>query len=107
MQSHFNTTPFNVDVYHRISLILPGCRGWKGHHWAEPSEEHLRLLLREIYTSPEVAKQKGIAARQRMLNRYSIPVFSDLLMTEIKRIVKFVEGVEVVSSRGHDSSSEL
>lgn len=77
-------------------LVAAG--GWKGHKWAEPSETHLREILREIHAFPDMARQRGSEARSRMLEQYSIPVFSTILMQEIKRIVKIVAGRTIAAA---------
>ena len=42
-----------------------------GHNWAEPSVAHLRQLMRQVYEHREEAKERGGAARQRMVSEYS------------------------------------
>lgn len=43
----------------------------RGHVWADPSREHLRLLLREVVEDPAAARARGEAGRRLMEERYS------------------------------------
>jgi len=44
---------------------------FKGHRWAEPSAEHLKVLMRKVYEHPEEAKRKGVKARKDLFPRFS------------------------------------
>ncbi len=54
------------------SIML--CRSWKGHNWAQPSEQHLRYLLREAYTHQRITAERGIAARHFVHEHFSLQV---------------------------------
>jgi glycosyltransferase involved in cell wall biosynthesis len=41
-----------------------------GHHWAEPSVEHLRQLMREVFTHHEHARQKAVRGRAEMVEKW-------------------------------------
>lgn len=41
-------------------------RGWNGHKWAQPSETHLREIMRHVYLNREEVMQKGKVAREDM-----------------------------------------
>jgi glycosyltransferase involved in cell wall biosynthesis len=45
---------------------------WKGGVWAEPSEEHLRKLMRRVVDEPAERARKGEAARQTIHNGHSL-----------------------------------
>uniref|UniRef100_A0A383WC78 Glycosyl transferase family 1 domain-containing protein n=1 Tax=Tetradesmus obliquus TaxID=3088 RepID=A0A383WC78_TETOB len=61
--------------------------GWfQGLRWAQPSVQHLRQLMRRVYTERQEAAAKGAAARARMLERYSPDAIADVLVKELKRI---------------------
>lgn len=53
--------------------ILPYYRNYIGGQWAEPSVEHLRVLLREAYQNKELRLQKGATALEKV-KRYDINV---------------------------------
>ena len=64
-----------------------------GLHWAEPSLEHLSQLMRHVVAHPEEAAARGAAARQRMLQRYSLAAVADVVAGELRRIeVALAEG---------------
>ena len=44
---------------------------YKGHKWAEPSEIHLRPLMREVYENYSDAIAKGKIARKEMVDNFS------------------------------------
>lgn len=39
-----------------LSALTTFLGPFKGHRWAEPDEDHLRELMREVYSDPEAAK---------------------------------------------------
>ena len=55
---------------------VPADLNLPGHHWAEPSVEHLRKLMRRVYERREEATERGTAARARMLAEYSPEVLA-------------------------------
>jgi len=75
----------------RVERMQPAA-GWPGHHWAKPDEKHLVSILQEIhreYQQPEVDspwKQKSIQARKDMVEKFSLPVFAQVMAGEIHRI---------------------
>ena len=52
--------------------LEPELSHYKGHRWANPSETHLRTLMRHVFTHPEEARIKGQAARKHMARHYTI-----------------------------------
>lgn len=83
----------------RVNGLVPA-GGWKGHKWADPSESHLRNILREIHDFPDIAREKGVRAREKMEHFYSIPAIADVVAREVKRILQFVEGSTVEAAIG-------
>ncbi len=67
---------------------LVEARGWKGHRWAEPSEQNLRERMREVYNNREEVRVKGIRAREDMVKDYSYEKFREILREELERIDK-------------------
>eukprot|EP00238_Polyblepharides_amylifera_P011874 CAMPEP_0196591410 /NCGR_PEP_ID=MMETSP1081-20130531/69530_1 /TAXON_ID=36882 /ORGANISM="Pyramimonas amylifera, Strain CCMP720" /LENGTH=414 /DNA_ID=CAMNT_0041914765 /DNA_START=201 /DNA_END=1445 /DNA_ORIENTATION=+ len=61
---------------------------FKGHLWAEPSEDHLRTLMRHLTEHPAEAKQRGNRARQDMIRRFSPSRVSKILVEQFERIAK-------------------
>ena len=51
-----------------MTEILEGA--FQGHFWAEPSSQHLQLLMRNIVDNPDEAKKKGVKVwREAFLDR--------------------------------------
>jgi hypothetical protein len=70
-----------------------------GHKWAQPSEEHLKELLRRI-ASPEYrdeVSQKGLQARKDMQTRYSLSVMGEVVRDELLRIQNELRATQTVS----------
>jgi GT2 family glycosyltransferase len=47
------------------------CPYYQGFNWAEPSYEHLRVLLRHVYENREEARLKGARASSEVLGRWT------------------------------------
>jgi hypothetical protein len=47
------------------------CPYYEGFRWADPDPDHLRTLMREVYSHPERARAKGLAAASRVVENYS------------------------------------
>jgi glycosyltransferase involved in cell wall biosynthesis len=47
------------------------CPYYEGFQWAEPDFEHLRFLLRQVYSAPDAAKEKGVAAAAEVAERHT------------------------------------
>lgn len=59
---------------------------FRGHQWAQPSERHLRELLRAILTNPSEAERRGRRARADMVERYCQTCVTRLVVAELARI---------------------
>ena len=46
------------------------CPQYIGGKFAIPSMKHLQQLMRQVYSSPELAKEKGMQARKDMIKKY-------------------------------------
>ena len=52
-------------------VALPEDSHWKTHRWAQPSEHHLRSLLKHVHASPEEARRKGERAAADVRRRFA------------------------------------
>ncbi len=52
---------------------------YRGHRWAEPSEEHLRQLMRQVYRNGEEVREKSREGRQDILRKYSWEKVADII----------------------------
>jgi hypothetical protein len=100
-----------MHLYHLSLLLLSlsaDCiyvpRGWEGHFWAEPSLEHLRTLLRHTASHPEEVRQRGLAARRSMVERFSYDQIGPLVAGHIDRIEESLLLLGVDARGGRRSS---
>ena len=61
-------------------------RNWPGHHWAQPSLDHLRHLMRSTYSNPSEVQRKGIQARLSMVANFSLEVVGQSLVSHLERV---------------------
>ncbi|KAF8072768.1 hypothetical protein HT031_000428 [Scenedesmus sp. PABB004] len=59
---------------------------FRGQRWAQPSVEHLRQLMRRVFTRRGEAAARGAAARARMVERYSPGAIAELVLDELRRV---------------------
>ncbi len=90
-----------------VMLVLFCCRsGWSGHKWAQPSEAHLRVLLRHVLTHPEEAAAKGVVARADMVSKYSLSRMGAEIRGHFERIAKIVAHTRRGSKKGTGKTAE-
>ncbi|MBI3875215.1 MAG: glycosyltransferase, partial [Verrucomicrobia bacterium] len=73
-----------------IKQIEPELWHYHGHRWANPSEKHLRELMRFVQQHPAEAKAKGKLARAHMVKHYSRRTVAEQIVrciAEIERIL--------------------
>lgn len=59
---------------------------YHGHRWANPSEQHLRELMRQVQQQPAAAKAKGKIARAHMVKHYSRAAVADRVVQRLAEI---------------------
>lgn len=63
-----NAYPLQVE---KIVPAIAKCPYYEGFNWAEPSYEHLRVLMRWVFEHPVEAKAKGMKAAQEVLEKWT------------------------------------
>lgn len=61
-------------------------------HYAEPSVEHLKKLLREVYTNRDKAKAKGKLARAMVVEKCSNERVAKLILDRFAAIERTISG---------------
>ena len=70
----------------RVENADPGFEHYRGHCWANPSEPHLRELMRQVQQNPETARAKGARAREQMLERFSLAPVASIVLRRLAEI---------------------
>ena len=66
--------------------LEPELSHYKGHRWANPSESHLRTLMRHVFTHTEEARLKGQTARKHMAWHYNREAVADRVIYRLQSI---------------------
>ncbi|KAL4182878.1 hypothetical protein AMTRI_Chr11g95360 [Amborella trichopoda] len=61
---------------------------FKGHLWAEPSVNGLRILMRRVWLNGEERERKGKKGREDMVRRFSPHVVARVVVDEILQLLK-------------------
>jgi len=88
---------------------------YQGHKWAEPSLEDTRRLLRHVFENREEAKEKGRAAREHILNHFTIHDAAVIMGERLQELKKKKASVssenrvhlESAKKKGHPRPPEL
>lgn len=83
-----NSYPLLVDV---MSEVFEG--PFKGHLWAQPSVDRLRVLMRHVVSTPEEAKAKGRRAREDMIGRFSPEIVAGIVTDHVLQILNKTAGI--------------
>ncbi|CAN8270083.1 unnamed protein product [Cochlearia groenlandica] len=59
---------------------------FKGHQWAEPSVDKLKVLMRHVMSKPDEAKVKGNRGRDDMVKKFAPEVVAKVVADQIERI---------------------
>jgi glycosyltransferase involved in cell wall biosynthesis len=74
----------------RLTLVPPDVEieYYKGHRWAEPSVDHLRQLMREVYSHRDEAGMKAARGREDILRNYDWTVVIPRWVREFQRLLE-------------------
>ncbi|MCX7915151.1 MAG: glycosyltransferase, partial [Verrucomicrobiae bacterium] len=69
-----------------IRIVEPELWHYRGHRWANPSESHLRQLMRHVQQHPDEARARGRAARLHMVQHYDRDTVANLVVQRLIEI---------------------
>lgn len=69
-------------------VALPEDSHWKTHRWAQPSEDHLRSLLKHVHAFPEEARRKGKQAAADMRRRFAPETVARDVLRHVDRLAR-------------------
>ena len=73
-----------------INTTLVDTPDWKGHRWAEPSQDHLMHLMRHTFTNKEEVQETGISAYMDMYYAFSFEAMGILVEDQLRRIAAYL-----------------
>ncbi|XP_020222438.1 uncharacterized protein LOC109804924 [Cajanus cajan] len=72
-----------------VDRMSEGTEGpFKGHLWAEPSEDKLQVLMRQVMSNLTEAIAKGKKAREDMISRFSPEIVANIVADHIQKILE-------------------
>lgn len=77
-----NGYPLTVD---KLTEVVDG--PFRGHLWAEPSVDSLRVLMRHVRNNIGEARAKGRIAREDMTNQFSPEIVAGVVADHIEKII--------------------
>lgn len=85
-----DTNSYLIDIEGVVPIPpdIPYFGQFHWHNWAEPSESHLRILMRNVYENIEQAKKVGQKARQDILTHFSKEKAAQQIYKRINELVK-------------------
>ncbi|HEY8418618.1 MAG TPA: glycosyltransferase [Limnochordales bacterium] len=78
----------NVEGLEPASPHVEQAHLYSGHLWAKPSVDHLRALMRHVFTHREEARAKGMRARHDVVHRWDLRLTGPAFAHELARWVR-------------------
>ncbi len=69
-----------------VAGVEPYLKHYLGHRWAQPSEKHLRELMRRVKENPAEAAAKGAKAREHVTKHFSRAAVAEKVMQRLEAI---------------------
>ena len=69
-------------------VATPEDSHFKTHRWAQPSEDHLRSLLKHVHAFPEEARRKGKQAAADVRRRFAPETVARDVLRHVKRLAR-------------------
>ena len=76
--------------------LEPAQAHYQGHLWAEPFEEHLRQLMREVFANPKAARLTGQRARAHVKKHFSREAVAELVINRLQAIEAKLTGTKPI-----------
>ncbi|QSO46637.1 glycosyltransferase [Alicyclobacillus mengziensis] len=84
-----NSYLIDIDDVVPVSEKMPYYEAlFKGHNWAEPSESHLKSLMRYVFEQRNSARQVGVKARESLMLSFSRDKIGSLLFNRLEELVR-------------------
>jgi glycosyltransferase involved in cell wall biosynthesis len=61
---------------------------YAGHHWAEPDVDHLRQLMRDVFTHREEARRKADRGRAELVDQWDWKHVINIWLSEFRRLLQ-------------------
>lgn len=81
-----NENSYLIDI-EGLAPASVGEETFAGHLWAEPSVEHLRQLMREVYSHPTGTRMRAERGRAEMVERWDWSVIVPRWVNEFRRLL--------------------
>jgi hypothetical protein len=78
---------FLIDIEGLVSAP-PDPESFAGHLWAQPSVEHLRQLMREVFSHPQQAQKRAKRGRCDMMEQWDWSVVVPQWVNEFRRLLE-------------------
>ena len=88
-------------------LAKPDVPYWEGAVWAEPSEDHLRALMRRVLDNQEERARKGEAARATIRRDYSLDAVARAMQARFAALGLDAASLAHLELAGHPDPSRL
>jgi glycosyltransferase involved in cell wall biosynthesis len=76
-----------IDIEGLVPASWRDVEYFAGHRWAQPSVEHLRQLMRTVYSSREEARRRAETGRQEIVERWDWSVVVKQWVAEFRRLL--------------------
>lgn len=75
-----------IDVPRLVEIKDNEIKTYIGHKWADPSKDHLIDLLKEVFSNPEKAKEKGKTAQEFIRKNFNLDAVAKIVVKRLKVI---------------------
>lgn len=83
-----DTNSYLIEVEKMVPVPESMPPHFHGHQWAEPSLEHLKSLMKEVYAQQQQAKERAKIARKSLFPRFSMNEVGKLIYTRFDHLLR-------------------